>query len=408
MITAERPIATLQELRDHLQYAIGIELTTIPAYLCALYTIQPGANAAAYEVIQSVVLEEMLHMSLAANVLNAIGGVPDSGPVGDGPSPVPVYPAKVPFIDRIPTIHLRAFSKAAIDEFIGIEQPADVPDGAAPESRPDYGSIGEFYAAIEDGLRRLATPEVFSLGLDKRAGCQLTSEHYYGGAGTLFPVTDLDTALKAIAEIVREGEGVPESIIRQTAHEHLLSGTRTPGRLGTRYDVDDMDRLPFGWKMYSHYARFKEIRAGRYYRPDQLVGDEPAGDILPTDWRAVRPMITDPAADKYRGTAAYKPMTRCNETYTALVDMVYRSFNGEPSLLADAVLIMYELKYQSIALLNTPSPLDPDRTLGPAFEYRASPGNTAAGLIYPQQRRVASGDTREPLSGSTPEPQSHR
>ncbi len=83
MITAVRPIGTLAELRDHLQYAIGLELTTIPAYLCALYTIVPGANTAAYEVIESVVLEEMLHMALAANVLNAIGGAPSTGPVGD-------------------------------------------------------------------------------------------------------------------------------------------------------------------------------------------------------------------------------------------------------------------------------------------------------------------------------------
>ena len=35
----------------------------------------------------------------------------------------------------------------------------------------------------------------------------------------------------------------------------------------------------------------------------------------------------------------------------------------------DAVRLMYELKYQADALLNTPSPLEPGRTLGPAFEY---------------------------------------
>ncbi len=233
---------------------------------------------------------------------------------------------------------------------------------------------------------------MFRRGRAARAGCQLTSEHYYGGAGTLIEVTDLDSALAAMAEIVREGEGVSRQVLGQTAHEHLLGGARTPGRLGTPYDVDDMDRLPFGWKMYSHYARFSEIRAGRYYQPDQLVGEVPAGDILPVDWRAVRPMTPDPAAEAYRGTGAYQPMAACNETYTALVDTIYRGFNGEPDLLGDAVARMYELKYQITALLSTPSPLAPGQTLGPAFEYLTLPRRTAAKLVHPQRRGAESGD----------------
>jgi hypothetical protein len=139
MINAERGVITLGDLRDHLQYAIGLELTTIPAYLCALYTIIPGVNSAACEVIQSVVLEEMLHMSLAANVLNAIGGAPATGPVGDGPSPVPVYPATVPFIDAMPVIRLRAFSMAAVDDFIAIERPVETQAQAAGGRHADRG-----------------------------------------------------------------------------------------------------------------------------------------------------------------------------------------------------------------------------------------------------------------------------
>lgn len=365
MITAARPIADLGELRDHLQYAIGIELTTIPTYLCALYSIENETNSAAYEVIQSVVLEEMLHMALAANVLNAIGGIPSTAPVGDGPSPVPRYPTKVPFIERIPTIHLQPFSPEAIDEFIAIEEPDDTPSGSGEQ----YGSIGSFYTAIETGLRELCPPEVFAAARTSRAGCQLGAQHYYGGAGTLIEVADLDSALAALAEIVREGEGVPSAALAVTARQHLAAAAATPGRLPSRFDVEDLDTLPFGWKMYSHYARFKEIRAGRYYRPDQLIGEPPAGDVLPIDWRAVRPMVVDPTAEAYHGTGAHAPMMACNATYTELVDTVYRSFNGEPGLLRAAVHLMYVLKEQANALLNTPSPRTPGRTLGPAFEY---------------------------------------
>jgi hypothetical protein len=224
--------------------------------------------------------------------------------------------------------------------------------------------------ALEDGLLHLCPPKVFAEARQKRGHYQVSSRDYYGGAGTLIEVTDLDSALAALTEIVREGEGLPRTALDQTAHDHLLSGTR-PGRLaGHRsYDVVDADKLPYGWKMYSHYARFKEIQAGRHYHPDQLVRKKPAGDIPPTDWRAVRLMTTDPKAQNYCGTCAYEPMMACNQTYTALVDATYRGFNGQPDRLRDAVRLMYELKYQADALFNTPSPLEPGRTLGPAFQY---------------------------------------
>ena len=95
-------------------------------------------------------------MALAANILNAVGGIPDTRPACGGPSPVPVYPATVPFIDAIPVIHLQAFSPAAIDEFIAIERPAG--DEGTAAGRDRYGSIGAFYAAIEAGLRAPARP----------------------------------------------------------------------------------------------------------------------------------------------------------------------------------------------------------------------------------------------------------
>ena len=56
-----RPIQSLQELGDHLQLALGIELSTIPPYLCALYSISDPASEAS-RLIRGVVIEEMLHM----------------------------------------------------------------------------------------------------------------------------------------------------------------------------------------------------------------------------------------------------------------------------------------------------------------------------------------------------------
>ena len=40
-------------LREHLQTAVELEHSTLPPYLCALYSADPERNAAAAEVIQS-------------------------------------------------------------------------------------------------------------------------------------------------------------------------------------------------------------------------------------------------------------------------------------------------------------------------------------------------------------------
>ena len=37
-------VTTLEDLREHLQWAIELEHATIPPYLCALYSIKPGQN----------------------------------------------------------------------------------------------------------------------------------------------------------------------------------------------------------------------------------------------------------------------------------------------------------------------------------------------------------------------------
>ncbi len=277
MITAQHPIDTLESLRDHLQYAIGLELTTVPAYLCGLYSISPGANSAACETIQSVVLEEMLHMTLAANLLNAIGGAPSTGAVAGGPSPVPVYPARVSYIQGMPEIHLQAFSPSALDEFIAIESPGGQ---HSSNSGKQYGSIGDFYKAIKDGLRRLCPPQVFAAARQERGHCQLSSHHYYGGAGTLIEVTDLDSALKALTEIVREGEGLPgPRWIRPPAS--TCSAEHGP-RAAWLASAPTTSSTPTSCPLAGRCTR--TTPASRRSRP--------GGTIVPTSWSARNPPVT--------------------------------------------------------------------------------------------------------------------
>src|ERR1700679_2159733 len=83
---------TVEGLRAALQNAIELEHSAIPPYLYALYSLKPGTNGELAEIIRSVVLEEMLHMSLACNVLNAVGGQP----LIDSPKFIPDYPTHLP------------------------------------------------------------------------------------------------------------------------------------------------------------------------------------------------------------------------------------------------------------------------------------------------------------------------
>jgi len=141
-------IDSVASLRAHLQTAVEIEHATLPPYLCALYSLEEGSNAEAVAVIESVVLEEMLHLTLAANLLNAVGGAP----VLDSPTLLPAYPTFLPHSDQTVELSLRPFSPKALAGFMAIERPGR--RGSLPED-DTFETIGQFYAAIEAALARL-------------------------------------------------------------------------------------------------------------------------------------------------------------------------------------------------------------------------------------------------------------
>ena len=60
-IAPESRIKHVDQLRNLLQQAVMLEHSTIPPYLCALYSIKEGTNLESAAIIQSVVMEEMLH-----------------------------------------------------------------------------------------------------------------------------------------------------------------------------------------------------------------------------------------------------------------------------------------------------------------------------------------------------------
>ena len=367
-------IRNIEQLREHLQAAIELEHSTIPPYLCGLYTIRqdairldtspPGPNLMAAEIIRTVVVEEMLHMMLASNVLNAVGGAPSIA----HPRFVPDYPATLPIGTGTPlVVNLLKFSEEAIDTFLAIERPlpppkpllrtprvaaarVPVPPGQLAEMirRGEiYGSIGEFYAAIERGLQGLEARAreqggtIFTGSADR----QITREYYYNSGGEAFPVDDLESALKALREIVDQGEGYDNGIF-------------------------DDDFQEFGrQKSLAHYYRFNQIKLGLTYVQGDTPQSGPSGPAIPISYGpdGVYDMIANPSLDRLPAGAVRDGALAFSRIYTDLLRMIDRAVNGEPDQLVPAVVQMFTLKDSAIDLIRNPLP--EGGNAGPCFQY---------------------------------------
>ena len=102
-------------------------------------------------MVSTVLVEEMLHLTLAANLLNAVGGRPRL----DTPKMLPGYPRPLPHSDGSFEISLFRFGPEAIESFLKIEQPS--PRNGPPED-DKYETIGQFYEAIKQATQPLGNP----------------------------------------------------------------------------------------------------------------------------------------------------------------------------------------------------------------------------------------------------------
>ncbi|MFB9207563.1 CDGSH iron-sulfur domain-containing protein, partial [Nonomuraea spiralis] len=243
---------------------------------------------------------------------------------------LPPHPRKLPHGDL--EVSLVPFGAEALEMFLRLERPA--PPGAPPED-DDYETIGQFYAAIEQGLRHLCE----TLG-EKEVFCgdparQVSGTHFRHTGGRLVAVTDLASALDALEEIVEQGEG--------TARGEVWDG--------------DQDEV-------AHYYRFMELKLGRRYRRGDTPESGPTGERLSVDLTGVFPMTPGPADRAAQG--------EFNHTYCAILHLLELAFNGSPRMLAVATGEMYALKAQAQELM---------RRGGLTFEY-----------VPPELRRWSAGD----------------
>lgn len=355
-------ITTIEQLKDHLQSAIELEHSTIPTYLTALFSIMPNSvNEEAGQIVFNIAVQEMLHMTLAANLLNAVGGEPQINTKGF----VPNYPAYLPDGETAFEVSLMKFSPEALDTFLEIEMPASqekqaesrvprrVRDGVMLSAGVTYPTIGDFYQAIKEGFVYLAGLYPDTLFV-KDSSRQVTPEVYDPqDGGEVIVVTDLETALQAIDEIVEQGEGIRDSI----------------------WNGDDVNfQQP---AQVAHYYRFQQILLGRTYQ----TGDQPnapTGPVISVDWDQVYNIQTNTKmADLTPGTVAYENLLQFNTAYSNLLNTLHDAFNGQPKLLAypgPAATYMSDVATTAAALVQTPYPGKDGVFVGPSFEYVETSG----------------------------------
>jgi rubrerythrin len=213
------PIETPQDLREHIELAIKVELATIPPYLFAMYSIEDQGSQAAL-LIRSIVVEEMLHTALASNLLLAVGGNPQF----ETTALMPTYPGLLPH--HVPPLELGlapASPNLIREVFMRIEQP----EAHGAPSEPDaFETLGQFYHALENGIIDLG--ERFDLFKDPQANRQLSDPTFYTpvaldaeDSGGLMLVDSAESAEAAIEVIVHQGEGLSTERWADPAHQEL-------------------------------------------------------------------------------------------------------------------------------------------------------------------------------------------
>lgn len=335
---------TIEDLRNKLQTAIELEHSTIPPYLTANFTLinqSSTTNNNISGIIGSVLGEEMLHMTIAANILNAIGGQP----VINKPDFIPTYPGNLPgSVDAGLTVGLEKFSLDLVKNvFMEIEEPenpVDIKNEIQPYS--EGLTIGEFYKGIIQDMNALQAQGNIFTG---DPALQVTMENFYPSS-VLFPVTNLEEAIQAINIIIDQGEGTSTDPF--VAPEDESYGTAEP----------------------AHYYRFEEIVKGQELVQNKDGSYAYTGNPIPFDPTAVANMWPNPRmADYPKDSLAYENIRLFNYNYTCLLNTLHDTFNGAPDKIQTALGNMFTLRLYALKLLALPSPNHPGFVAGPSFEY---------------------------------------
>lgn len=338
------PITDLPGLKAALQNALRLEFFTIPPYLVAHHTLSGSSLAVQFArtTIRNIVREEMLHMNLVCNILNAIGGTPDIR------AAVPAYPNPVPMaLAGGIEVHLKRYSQQLVqDVFMEIERPEtplDIPVRhdflAAAAVGPQ--TIGQFYGMIRSEIIRQAGDGIFT------GPKQNQVTEFFGGRGENIAVSDKDTALLAIDTIVEQGEGTPQS------------------------PLDLQNEI-------AHFYSFEQLAKGMQLKPLPSPHFDPTETVVIDDSADVTQMVDDPqnATIDPADAAVVQLSGDCDRQFSEIVETLHAGFAGDPDQLISIDDTMRDFGRTINTLMAQKLTAGPNAGFhaGPRFLYTRPPG----------------------------------
>lgn len=310
-------------IRQSLQYAIELELSTLPPYLCALWSIKDHRSPV-YGLIKGVCMNEMLHMGLVCNMLTALGGQPDIKNA---------YYANIKYpTDGLPGGALPGLrvdlGSLTLDRVVNQFQKIETPEHEIPSAAAELFTIGRFYDAL---------------------AAALPADGWTGGKpvtdGFINPqITSLATAQSAIALIKEQGEGTSAL---------PYADNKTPPTLAHFYIFEEIAK--------------QNLITGTTGNPPTLVWQNPPAPTmqLPAayDMKSIDPggRYLNPPAGVASALRAF------NQKWDALLTDLDEAWQNDD--LGTAVNDMFGLKAAALGLF-TPEPFDPAQPnlrYGPEF-----------------------------------------
>ncbi len=355
--------------REHLWWllaeALQLEHMIMCQYLFAEFSLKDGVGDGVTpeqadsidrwrKKLRGIAVEEMLHIALVANLMSAIGAAPAFGR--------PNFPQRSGYFPAGVQLDLLPFGGRALDHFLFLERPEgmerrDATDfvATAPPRDPvdehevlprgqEFATVGHLYRGIAEGLRALSSR------LGERAlfvgslRAQATPELFRWPQ--LVAVTDLESALAAVEEIIEQGEGA-------------------------RGDWNE-----------AHYGRFLSVRRELDELRQADPSFEPARPVQaaylrqPFDIPTPRPVITDPQARRVVELAGL--------SYELTLHVLLRYFthtdetDAQLGTLVDSALALMAKVLRPLGTELTTLPVGsshPGRTAGFAFEMYYVMGN---------------------------------
>jgi hypothetical protein len=293
-------------LHEALQSAIALEHSTLPLYLSAMFSLEVQ-NYPTYNAIRSVVMEEMVHMAIAANMLASIGGTPRIKDLEPGFPRFGLPGGAEPDLN----VGLAKLSRPQIKNFMRLESPMFLmPDEYASE---DYPTIGRLYTAIKEAI--VANADQLRTVFAGGGSANQVGDNI--GFTTLNPTPGLDPVdqlSQGIDEILAQGEGSTSGTIQS----------------GPEYENEE-----------SHYGKFAELWYGRRYEepnPKVTLTSETEAEFFKgtkITWPVVVNTLAVPSDGYERilardpnGSSVRKDLETFDEVYTEIMGQLDDMWNG--------------------------------------------------------------------------------